>query len=124
MGGGGIDSPRTRWDIAGSARDGHFEASNSGWCGGIEKEAGPLAGNAPADSAKGWWPQEGIAQDPELLRDLEKLLEPVTRGDPQSPLRWTCRSLRNLADELRTQGNAASDMPVAELLHEQKYSLQ
>ena len=73
---------------------------------------------------KGGGRKKASLKDPELLRDLEKLLEPVTRGDPQSPLRWTCRSLRNLADELRTQGHAASHMLVAELLHEQKYSLQ
>jgi len=55
---------------------------------------------------------------------VEKLLEPVTRGDPQSPLRWTCKSVRNLAEELRAQGHKVSHMLVAELLHEQKYSLQ
>jgi len=63
-------------------------------------------------------------KDPKLLLDLEKLLEPVTRGDPQSPLRWTCKSVRNLAAELRAQGHAVSHVLVAELLHEQKYSLQ
>src|SRR3954453_14199783 len=41
------------------------------------------------------------AQDPTLLRDLERLVEPVTRGNPESPLRWTCKSLRKLAEELR-----------------------
>src|ERR1700687_1643991 len=56
--------------------------------------------------------------------DLEKLLEPVTRGDPQSPLRWTCKSVRKLADELRARGHEVSHMLVAELLHEPKYSLQ
>jgi transposase len=73
---------------------------------------------------KGGGRRKASLKDPELLRDLEKLLEPVTRGDPQSPLRWTCRSVRNLADELRTQGHSVSHMLVAELLHEQKYSLQ
>jgi hypothetical protein len=73
---------------------------------------------------KGGGRKKASLKDPELLRDLEKLLEPVTRGDPQSPLRWTCRSVRNLADELRTQGHSVSHMLVAELLHEQKYSLQ
>jgi hypothetical protein len=57
-------------------------------------------------------------------RILEKLLEPATRGDPQSPLRWTCKSVRNLADELRAQGHKVSHVLVAELLHQQKYSLQ
>lgn len=63
-------------------------------------------------------------QDPTLLRDLEALVEPTTRGDPQSGLRWTCKSLRNLADELGRQGHQVSARKVGELLHEQGYSLQ
>ena len=73
---------------------------------------------------KGGGRKKTSLKDPALLVDLEKLLEPVTRGDPQSPLRWTCKSVRNLADELRAQGHEVSHMLVAELLHEQKYSLQ
>ena len=73
---------------------------------------------------KGGGRKKASLKDPDLLLDLEKLLEPVTRGDPQSPLRWTCKSVRNLADELRTRGHAVSHMLVADLLHEQKYSLQ
>ncbi len=73
---------------------------------------------------KGGGRKKASLKDPSLLLDLERLLEPVTRGDPQSPLRWTCKSVRNLADELRAQGHAVSHMLVAELLHEQKYSLQ
>jgi hypothetical protein len=73
---------------------------------------------------KGGGRKKASLKDPDLLLDLEKLLEPVTRGNPQSPLRWTCKSVRNLADELRAQGHEASHMLVAELLHEQKYSLQ
>ena len=68
--------------------------------------------------------EKALAKDPALLRDLEKLVEPVTRGDPESPLRWTCKSLRRLAEELRQMGHPVSHMLVAELLHEQKYSLQ
>jgi len=73
---------------------------------------------------KGGGRKKAALKDPDLLVDLEKLLEPVTRGDPQSPLRWTCKSVRNLADELRAQGHQVSHMLVAELLHEQHYSLQ
>lgn len=62
--------------------------------------------------------------DPTLLRDLEALVEPTTRGDPQSGLRWTCKSLRKLADELGRQGHQVSARKVGELLHEQGYSLQ
>ena len=73
---------------------------------------------------KGGGRKKASLKDPGLLLDLEKLLDPVTRGDPQSPLRWTCKSVRNLADELRAQGHEVSHVLVAELLHEQKYSLQ
>ena len=62
--------------------------------------------------------------DPTLRRDLEALIEPVTRGDPESPLRWTTKSLRRLAAELGRQGHAVSYRIVAELLHELGYSLQ
>lgn len=65
-----------------------------------------------------------LTKDPALLRDLERLVDPVTRGDPESPLRWTCKSLRRLAEELRQMGHPVSHMLVGELLHEQKYSLQ
>jgi transposase len=73
---------------------------------------------------KGGGRKKSALKDPDLMVDLEKLLEPVTRGDPQSPLRWTCKSVRNLADELRARGHEVSHMLVAELLHELKYSLQ
>ena len=64
------------------------------------------------------------ASDPSLLADLERLVEPVTRGDPESPLRWTCRSLRRLAGELKQQGHRVSHQTVASLLHGLEYSLQ
>ncbi|MDZ4799882.1 MAG: ISAzo13 family transposase [Bryobacteraceae bacterium] len=63
-------------------------------------------------------------KDPSLVGDLERLLEPLTQGDPQSSLRWTCKSVRNLADELKRQGHQISYPVVAELLHELGYSLQ
>ena len=62
--------------------------------------------------------------DPTLLHDLEALVEPTTRGDPQSPLRWTCKSVRRLAAELKTQGHQVSPQLVSELLHAADYSLQ
>jgi len=62
-------------------------------------------------------------EDPSLLADLERLLEPVTRGDPESPLRWTCKSVRNLADELGRQGHSISYRSVARLLDGLGYSL-
>jgi DNA-binding phage protein len=68
--------------------------------------------------------KKAVAQDPSLLRDLERLVDPVTRGDPESPLRWTCKSLRKLAEELRRRGHPASHQLVGRLLHDLGYSLQ
>jgi hypothetical protein len=62
--------------------------------------------------------------DPTLMDDLERLIEPQTRGDPESPLRWTCKSVRKLADELKRKGHQVSHRVVAALLHEMGYSLQ
>jgi Rhodopirellula transposase DDE domain len=62
--------------------------------------------------------------DPDLLSALERLVEPLTRGDPESPLRWTCKSTRTLAKELTGQGHPISDRTVAALLYEAGYSLQ
>ncbi len=62
--------------------------------------------------------------DPTLLADLEALVEPTSRGDPQSPLRWTCQSTRQLAAELQRQGHQVGRQKVADLLAELGYSLQ
>jgi transposase len=62
--------------------------------------------------------------DPGLLAALEALIEPVTRGDPESPLRWTCKSTRRLAEELTKQDHPVGPSTVATLLHEAGYSLQ
>ena len=62
--------------------------------------------------------------DPGLRDALDRLVEPTTRGDPMSPLRWTSRSLRNLAAELQHLGHAVSHRVVGELLHDMGYSLQ
>jgi transposase len=62
--------------------------------------------------------------DPSVRVDLEQLVEPVTRGDPESALRWTCKSVRHLAAELREQGHRVSHQWVAERLHDLGYSLQ
>jgi transposase len=65
-----------------------------------------------------------VQADPTLQGDLERLIAPVTRGDPESPLRWTCKSVRKLTAELWGLGHATSHRMVAELLHELGYSLQ
>ena len=63
-------------------------------------------------------------REPELLAALEALVEPTSRGDPQSPLRWTIKSLRVLADELVAQGHRVSFRTVGKLLKGLGYSLQ
>jgi transposase len=68
--------------------------------------------------------KKNVDKDPTLLADLEKLVEPVTRGDPESPLRWTCKSVRVLASELKSQGHVVSHQLVSELLVQLGYSLQ
>ena len=65
-----------------------------------------------------------VDRDPTLRRDLEALIEPETRGDPESPLRWTTKSVRRLAAELERSGHRVSYRIVADLLHELGYSLQ
>jgi Rhodopirellula transposase DDE domain len=64
------------------------------------------------------------ATDPGLLPALEALVDPVTRGDPESPLRWTCKSTRRLAEELTRQGHPVGPRSVAALLKAAGYSLQ
>jgi hypothetical protein len=63
-------------------------------------------------------------EDPTLRRDLERLVDPLTRGDPESPLRWTCKSTRHLAAALGEQGHRVGRQKVAHLLAELGYSLQ
>jgi transposase len=62
--------------------------------------------------------------DPRLLRDLKGLVDPATRGDPMSPLLWTCKSTRNLADALTERGHDISHQTVGRLLTDLGYSLQ
>jgi len=85
---------------------------------------------AGAGGAKGRIRREGagrpraVERDLTLRQDLERLIEPTTRGDPESPLRWTCKSVRRLAEELRRNGHEVSHQTVSELLHDMGYSLQ
>src|SRR6266436_6492750 len=85
--------------------------------------AGSAAGGgAQADDLQE--PAPAKAGDPTLLPDLEALVEPTTRGDPGSPLRWTCKSVRRLAQALQAQGHQVSRTLVGELLNAAGYSLQ
>lgn len=65
-----------------------------------------------------------VVEDAKLLPDLERLIEPGARGDPESPLRWTIKSVRRLAEELHEMGHRASPQLVDELLHSLDFSLQ
>src|SRR6202166_371363 len=65
-----------------------------------------------------------LVSDAKLLDDLLTLVAPSERGDPMSPLRWTCKSLRRLAAELRALGHRISHTVVGEVLKQQKFSLQ
>ncbi len=68
--------------------------------------------------------KQSTATNPRLMGALEELVEPVSRGDPESPLRWSCKSTRLLARELAAEGHQASDWLVRELLYDLGYSLQ
>src|SRR5450759_3474413 len=86
--------------------------------------ARPASTHQVAFAARVGGRKKTVAQDPSLVRDLERLVEPVTRGDPDSPLRWTCKSLRKLAQELRQMGHQTSHQLVGRMLHDLGYSLQ
>jgi hypothetical protein len=73
---------------------------------------------------KGAGRKRSADKDPTLVEDLDRLVDPVTRGDPESPLRWTCKSVRKLAEELQQEGHVVSYQTVGELLHAMDYSLQ
>ena len=65
-----------------------------------------------------------VERDPKLLVSLDRLIDPETRGDPESPLRWICKSTRTLAAQLTRQKHPVSHEKVAQLLRDQNYSLQ
>ncbi|MGH2362865.1 MAG: ISAzo13 family transposase [bacterium] len=68
--------------------------------------------------------KRATAIDPRLSVELERLVDPGSRGDPESPLRWTCKSTRQLATELTAKGHVGSDWLVRQLLYDLGYSLQ
>lgn len=85
-----------------------------------------LAGPETADRMRkpGGGRKKLTLTDPTLLSDLQSLVEPTTRGDPEAVLLWTSRSLRNLADALQTMGHQIKHNTVATLLRQLNYSLQ
>ena len=86
-------------------------------CGG--QAPGPGRSRRPGGGRK-----RAEARDGQLVAALEALIDPVTRGDPMSPLRWTCKSTRALARALTGAGHPVSDFVVRRLLHQMDYSLQ
>ena len=65
-----------------------------------------------------------VEKNPGLKETLEQLVEPLSRGDPESPLRWTCKSTRSLAEEMKKQNHSISHEKIAQLLRSMDYSLQ
>jgi hypothetical protein len=91
---------------------------------GLEELAGACDVPAARNRRAGGGRKALTATNPSLLDDLLALVTPSERGDPMSPLRWTCKSLRRLADELCKMGHDISHTVVGELLKSQKFSLQ
>ena len=87
------------------------------------KTAAPLAPSKRI-RAPGGGRKKLIELDESLLADLDALVEPTSRGDPMSPLRWTCKSTTRLAEELSLQGHQVSQRTVCDLLAHLNYSLQ
>jgi hypothetical protein len=129
-------------DERGRRRFAAAEALTAGWGGiaAVSKATGmarstigyglrELRGKAP-DSTLGGVRRKGAGRkpltqtDPTLLSDLEKLVDPATRGDPMSPLKWTSKSLRNLAAGLCAMGHRVGHDVVGMLLKQLGYSLQ
>jgi transposase len=73
---------------------------------------------------KGGGRKKQIELDPTLQSDLEELVSPYSRGDPESPLRWTSKSVRKLTEALKKNGHKTNRRMVTELLHQMGYSLQ
>jgi len=91
---------------------------------GLEELTAPSLADTKRVRKAGGGRKRTIDKDPTLLQDLEGLIEPTSRGDPESPLRWTSKSVRKLAQELNRMGHRVSHRLVADLLHELDYSLQ
>ena len=88
-----------------------------------ELDRPPLAGEGRS-RRPGAGRKPATVKDPGLAAALDALVDPVTRGDPESPLRWTCKSTRQLAAALTGAGHPVSERTVAGLLHDAGYSLQ
>ena len=108
----GADAPESSTGNAPSQMAPAQMAPAQGWPTRLERQRRPGGGRKAL-----------TVHDPALLGALEALIEPTTRGDPESPLRWTTKSLRHLADALTRAGHPVSAATVATLLHQLKYCL-
>src|SRR6266568_8127157 len=90
----------------------------------VARENNPQAVVSPEVRRKGGGRKRRSEADPGLVEALEELVEPLTRGDPESALRWTCKSTTYLAEELGRLGHAVSPRTVGRLLNADGYSLQ
>jgi hypothetical protein len=90
----------------------------------LQQKSAPRRARGAGIRRPGGGRKKTVDSDPTLKADLERLVNPTTRGDPESPLRWTCKSVRRLAEELKRMGHQASHRLVASLLHDLGYSLQ
>src|SRR5512135_1653549 len=113
LGGGGISAvSRT----TGLSREGITD--------GIQELQGETQAEEGRVRRKGGGRKSNVSKDPKLSEDLERLVEPVTRGDPESPLRCTSKSVRKLAKELQGMGHQVSHELVSELRHGLGYRWQ
>lgn len=117
FGHGGITLAQKATGVArNSIKQGIKELSN--------KDEGVLSSPSSRVRNVGGGRKASVKKDKKLLAALECLVEPTTLGDPESPLRWTCKSLRQLESELRSQGFSVSHTSIGNLLKEMGYSLQ
>ena len=121
MGGGGVDRDRVRRRRAGLCRDGLApETIRNG-----RRELAVGDGAAPGRIRRPGAGRPNLEQDqPGLTAALERLVDPLTRGDPMSPLRWTCKSRAQLTAALAADGWRVSSSAVGRLLHALGYRLQ
>ena len=91
---------------------------------GIAELTDPTALSSGRIRRQGGGRKKVVEKDASLKTDLEALLESTTRGDPEAPLRWTCKSVRQLTTELKRMKHQVSHQVVADLLHALGYSLQ
>lgn len=109
-------------DVTGVSRRAIWAANKELQAGRVD--VGDVANTSNRIRKPGGGRKKTVDKDPKIKEDLDSLVNPFTRGDPESPLRWTCKSVRNLAGELQKMGHKTSHRMVAGLLREMGYSLQ